>query len=118
MTPYSRLGKSRKVRAALVGVAILSQLHLFFVVDLHDHRSQSPLPQSPVSAEWSQGHVSSAPDPICAACRVSQQGALQAADAVWLPSRDAVTQKLSAAEHPKFARRVPSPLSSRAPPLS
>ena len=99
---------------------MLAQLHLFFVVELHHH--EAPLlfsgGQSKATAELAQCQASAKPDVICAACMLCRQGAVRPASSTLLPSRDLVAQKLSLREASKFARLLPSQLTSRAPPLS
>jgi hypothetical protein len=118
LSPSSRFGENRKLRAALVGAAIVVQLHLLFVVNLHDHGSRCPFPRTFASAELTQWHASPAPDLICAACRVSQQGALQLANATPLLCRDVLAGKLLVYGRLQVLSRFFAPLASRAPPLS
>jgi hypothetical protein len=117
---YIKYRHKRNLRSCLIGAAILAQLHLFFVVDLHHHGRLQPFDggKSQASADLTQWHSSPAPNPICTVCRVSQQGAVQLASATPLPSRDSLTQRVPAQQTLNFIRRLPSRLSSRAPPLS
>jgi hypothetical protein len=89
-------------------------------VELHHH--EAPLifsgSQSKATAQLAQFQASAKPDVICAACMLSRQGAIRPASSTSLPSRDWVAQELSLREASKFARLLPSPLTSRAPPLA
>ena len=116
----SRYKNHRKLRVALVGAAILAQIHLFFVVELHHHGAQFDLSggQGQVKAQLTQCQASPKPDAICDACRLCRQGAVQLASSARLPFRDSVASELPAIEACKFARLSPSRVSSRAPPLS
>ena len=120
MSRYTKCLQDRGLRAALIGAAIVAQLHLFLVVELHHHGVQVPLSggQGEVSAQLRQWHSSPEPDPICSACRVSRLGAVQLNSATPLPSPSYSSRKLLLSEAPQFAWRFPSRLSSRAPPLS
>ena len=112
--------QSRKLRAVLIGAAILAQLHLFFAEQLHHHGDQLALSggQGQVTAQQTQLQSSPKPDPICEACRICLRGAVQLASPIRLPSIDSVALEFPVAEASKFARLLPSRLSSRAPPLS
>ena len=118
---YRRLsGHDRKLRAVLVAAAIVAQVHLFFVVELHHHEAQLVLPggKSKATAQLAQCQASAKSDVICAACVLCRQGAVRPASSTLLPSRDLAAQKLSLREAFKFARLLPSRVTSRAPPLS
>ena len=113
-------GHHRKLRAALAAAAILAQVHLFFVVELHHH--DAPLVfsggQSKATVQLAQFKASAKSDVICAACMLCRQGAIRPASSTLLPSRDLVAQNLSLRETFKYARLLPSRVTSRAPPLS
>lgn len=113
-------GHYRKLRAALVAVALIAQVHLFVVVELHHHDIQFvPSPgQGQATAQLTQYQSPPKSDVICAACMLCRQGAVRPASSAVLPSRDLVAQKLCLTEAFKFARFLPSRLSSRDPPLS
>jgi len=113
-------GHYRKLRAALVAAAILAQVHLFLVVELHHHEAQLVFSggQSKAEAQMAECQASAKPDVNCAACMMCRQGAVRPASSTLLPSRDPVARKLSLREAFKFARLLPSRLTSRAPPLS
>ena len=113
-------GHYRKLRTALVAAAILAQVHLFFVVELHHHDAQLLFSggQSKATAQLAQCHAAAKSHVICAACMMCRQGAVRPASSKPLPSRFPVAQKLSLREAIKFARLLPSRLTSRAPPLS
>ena len=113
-------GHSRKLRAALVAAALVAQVHLFFVVELHHHEAQLVFSgvQSKATIRLAQGQASAKPDVICAACMLCRQGAIRPASSTLLPSRDLVVQKLSLTETFRFARLRLSQVTSRAPPLS
>ena len=113
-------GHYPKLRAALVAAAMVAQVHLFFVVELHHHEAQLVFSggQSKGTAQLAQYQASAKSDVLCAACMMCRQGAIQPASSTPLPSRDLVAQKLSLREACKFARLLPSLVTSRAPPLS
>ena len=118
---YRKLpGHYRKLRAALVAAAIVAQAHLFFVVELHHHEAQLIFSggQGKATAQLAQHQAPAKSDVICAACVLCRQGAVRPASSTLLPSRDAVAQNLSFRQTFKFARSLPSRLTSRAPPLS
>jgi hypothetical protein len=112
--------QNRGLRAAVVLVSILAQLHLLFVVELHHHGDQFSLlgGRAQVSVQLSQWHSSSKPDPICDACQVARQGVVQPSSGTPLLGPDDSARKLELSEVLQFAWRSPSRLSSRAPPLS
>jgi len=118
--PVSCYKNHRKLRVALVGAAILAQIHLLFVVELHHHGAQLDLSggQGQVTAQLTQCQASPKPDAICDACRLCRQGAVQLASSARVPFRGSVASELPATQARKFARLLPSRLSSRAPPLS
>lgn len=112
--------RNRGLRAAVVLVAILAQLHLLFVVELHHHGDQFSRSgeRAQVSVQLRQGHSSSKSDPICDACQVARHGTVQPNGATPLLAPDESTRKLELSEALQFAWRSPSRLSSRAPPHS
>jgi hypothetical protein len=112
--------QNRGLRAAVVLVAILAQLHLFFVVELHHHGDQFSLSGgcAQVSVQLRQWHSSPKPDPICGVCQVARHGVVQPIGGTPLLAPDDSTRKLELSESLQFAWRSPSRLSSRAPPLS
>ena len=112
--------QNRGLRALVVLVAILAQLHLFFVVELHHHGNQFSLGggQGYVSAQLRQWHSSPKPDPICGVCQVARHGATQPGSRTLLLGPDDSARKLEISETLQFAWRSSSRLSSRAPPLS
>ena len=116
----SRYKHHRKLRAVLVGAALLAQIHLFFVVELHHHGAQFDISggQGQVKAQLTQCQASPKSEAICDACLVSRQGAAQLASSTCLPSRDSVALGLPSTEFSEIARLLPSSAPSRAPPLS
>src|SRR5579864_6351096 len=111
---------SRRLRFVVAGATAVLQLHLFFVVELHNHNGQAePVAgQSKTSVQSAQWQNSSAPDPICSACRISHQGALQLPGVSRLATRDSVAGNVRPPEALKFYQRFRTELSSRGPPLS
>jgi len=117
----TRSVQNRGLRVVLIGAAIVAQLHLFFVVELHHHGSGELAlsgGQGRVSGRQAQWQACPEPNAICGACRVCRQGAVQLARSTRLPSTDSVALPFLVTEAVKFARLLPSRLSSRAPPLS
>ena len=112
--------QNRGLRAAVVLVAILAQLHLFLVVELHHHGNQFSLSgdRAQVSVQLGQRHLSPKPDPLCGACQVARHGAVRPIAGTPLVGPDDSARKLEPSESLQFARRLPSRLSSRAPPFA
>jgi len=110
----------RKLQAVLAEAALVAQLHLFFVVELHHHEGQLVFPEGQGQATTHLAQYQAAPksDAFCAACTMCRQGAVRPATSILPPSRDSLEQKLPLTEAFKFSRLLPSRLSSRAPPLS
>jgi len=111
----------RKLGALLAGAAIVAQLHLFFVVELHHHEGQLAFPAGQGQAARHLVQYQAAPkcDVICAACMMCRQGSVRPATSKLPLYRDSLAQKLSPRREAfKFARLLPSRLTSRAPPLS
>jgi hypothetical protein len=100
---------------------MLLQFHLFFVAELHHHGRDIALGTSREAllgsrvAQWQAASVS---DAICAACRVSQRGAVQPAAAASSFLTAGSAQPLPASVRLRLSDDSASPFSGRAPPLS
>jgi len=108
----------RRLRFVATATAVL-QLHLFFVVELHNHKGQvAPAGgQSNTSVQSTQWQTSSAPDPICSACRISHQGAMQLPAVSRLATRECIAGNVRPPRALKFHQQFLSLLSSRGPPF-
>jgi len=67
------------LRNLTVWAAVLVQIHLFFVGELHRHLAAEPLPGIQGTAYEVIGQAQAAPEnsPLCAACQISRQGSVQ-----------------------------------------
>lgn len=111
---------SCRLRLVVAAATAVLQLHLFFVTDLHNHNSQQTLAggQSHISLRSAYWQNPTPPDPLCSACRISHQGAMQLASAAPLQSDDCRAGRVPASRVLKFDPQFLSHFSSRAPPLS
>lgn len=111
---------SRRLRFVVAAATAFLQLHLFFVTDLHNHNLlQAPAGgRSQVSLRAACWQNPTPPDPLCSACRISQQGAVQLTAAAPLKSDDVTAGRVPASPTFKFDPQFLSHASSRAPPLA
>lgn|SRR5579862_1563139 len=120
MVPIGRKNsRSRSLRFVVAAATAVLQLHLFFVTDLHNHNlEQIPVGgQSQISLRQGYWQSATAPDPLCSACRISHQGAVQVTAATPLDSDDYRSGRVTATHVLKFDPQFLSHPSSRAPPL-
>lgn len=112
-------------RRAAICAAVLIQLHLFLVAELHHH--SSPLIQwngsKTVAAQragplWSAPQTPATPDPNCAACRISTRGAVYVAIAAAVPRALETTRILPLTKQLWLPTTAALPFSIRDPPLS
>lgn len=70
-------------------LAVLVQLHIFLVLELHHHVLSQAFLRSTVAsgADWGKPSPARVPSPLCPACQVARQGAVQAGveRLAWLP---------------------------------
>ena len=103
---------------ARVLIAVASgvlQLHLFFVMELHHHESESsPLSSPDVQIGF---HGTQAPGPPCPACQMARQGSIYPSTFVTRPIRLNEVRVLSAVAPSKFSNLPKERPSGRAPPL-
>ena len=69
------------LRELMVWAAVLVQVHLFFVGELHRHIVADPLSGIEGRARESIGPAQATPDnnPLCAACQIARQGSVHPA---------------------------------------
>jgi hypothetical protein len=62
-------------------IAVLVQLHIFLVLELHSHVLSSRILRdtAAASASWTTSQTAPANGPICPACQVARQGSVQPA---------------------------------------
>ena len=125
---YARLRKRKTAgatvaRRAAICAAVLIQLHLFLVAELHHHSSSliqwngsKPVAAQPAGPIWSTPQTPAAPDPNCAACRISIRGAVSMATAAPVPRALEATRIPSPATHLWFSTVAALLFSIRAPP--
>ncbi len=68
-------------RVLTAWLAVLVQLHLFFVLELHHHVLGPRLLRDAAmaGATWTKSNTAQPPRPLCPACQVARQGAVQPA---------------------------------------
>ena len=71
----------KPLRELLVWAAVLVQVHLFFVVELHRHILADPLSgfQGPVREAVGRAQATPDNNPLCAACQIARQGSVHPA---------------------------------------
>jgi hypothetical protein len=111
---------SRRLRFLVAAATIGLQLHLFFVTDLHRHNlpPAAATGQTKTTLRSAHGQIPPEPDPICSACRISHQGAVQLTAAAPLKTDDYGAGRVPATRTGKFDPQFLSHPSSRAPPLA
>jgi len=69
------------LRQLMVWAAVLVQVHLFFVVELHHHILADPLSGIQGPVREGAGSAKATPDnnPLCAACQIARQGSVHPA---------------------------------------
>jgi len=69
------------LRESMVWAAVLVQVHLFFVAELHHHILADPLSGMQGQAREGVGSAKVTPDdsPFCAACQIARQGSVHPA---------------------------------------
>ena len=104
----------------MVWAAVLVQVHLFFVGELHHHVLADPLSGMQGQAREGVGSAKVTPDdsPLCAACQIARQGSVHPA-----PQSLVVLDLFEERSSPSspalyFSSIVQIPLSGRDPPLS
>jgi hypothetical protein len=72
------LRQHRTCRAVTAGAAILVQLHLFFILQLHGHGSLTLLETYSISrrARHAQVEALEKPEPFCPACQIARHGSV------------------------------------------
>ncbi|MGA8185281.1 MAG: hypothetical protein WB819_16755 [Terriglobia bacterium] len=62
-------------------LAVVVQLHIFLVLELHRHVLTPRILRdiAPRSAAWTKSQTAPAPAPLCPACQVARQGSVQPA---------------------------------------
>src|SRR5579862_1347307 len=102
-------------RFTIIAVACLAQLHLFFVVQLHQHGS-GPFPFS--SRDLPVGfHDVQDSGPPCPACQMARQGSIYPSTFVVRPIRLDELRVISAVNPSKFSFLPKERPLGRAPPL-
>lgn len=78
----SSLFRGRHSKRALVAwFAVVVQLHIFLVLELHHHVLDTQILREPATqtTAWTRSTTAPAPSPLCPACQVARQGAVQPA---------------------------------------
>ena len=73
--------KLRLLRESMVWAAVLVQVHLFFVAELHRHGVADPLSGIQGQVREGVGPAKATPDnnPLCPACQIARQGSVHPA---------------------------------------
>jgi hypothetical protein len=116
-----RWNKSRiwiGIHAAIVGVLLTSQFHLYLAESLHHHDEESP--QTCTIKHRQGSYLHSIPDvsPVCPLCQIARNGAIRPSVNIPLRRTDvpaAMPIKVNSQGH---SACLASSLQSRAPPLS
>jgi hypothetical protein len=77
----SMFRRDRSIRLLTAWLAVVVQLHIFLVLELHHHVVGVRLlrESARVGASWTRTQQAPAPAPLCPACQVARQGAVQPA---------------------------------------
>lgn len=73
--------RDRPVRFLTAWLAVVVQLHIFLVLELHQHVLSPRILRDTAtrSAAWTKSQTAPPPTPLCPACQVARQGAVQPA---------------------------------------
>ena len=109
------------LRVLGVWLVVIVQLHLLFVVELHQHRTDLLPDHDSAAVAGSRTHVQPAqrePAPLCAACQVVRQGSIQLASTGLFVSAIPQARSVVLAPVLDFSYHRPLVLAGRAPPIS
>lgn len=114
-----RFRKYGLARIAVAWAAVLLQLHLVFVLELHHHTADIPAgPESQGSAVEQTAQVGQNNSLYCPACQIARHGAAQAATAISLVVKVPQEVKILPGVKPEFLSASLFVPAGRAPPLN